>query len=126
MGQSTEDLLRSFELQAAEHAERARLLSRRLEQSSTVVESRGGEVRVAVDSTGGLSALQFGSTARDVPLDRLADLVLTTSRQAQARLADSLGELAAQLYGPGSSTATFISQTYAERFPAPDDDGDQR
>jgi hypothetical protein len=128
MNQSPEDLLRSFELRAAEHAERAQLLSRRLEQNSTMVESPDGLVRVTVDSTGGLSGLQFGRGARELPLDRLAELVLATSRQAQARLAASMGELVAELYGPGSETANFVTETYAQRFPAPDDDqgGDQR
>jgi DNA-binding protein YbaB len=128
MNQSPEDLLRSFELRAAEHAERAQLLSRRLEQNSVTVRSPDGEVRVTVDSTGGLAGLRFGRAAGDVPLDRLADLVLETSRRAQAELAASMGELVSELYGPGSDTATFVSRTYAERFPAPDEEetGDQR
>ena len=128
MSRSPEELLRSFEVQAMEHAERAQLLSRRLERNSTTVESPGGEVRVTVDSTGGLAGLQFSSAAREVPLDRLAELVLATSRQAQARLAASMGELVAQLYGAGSPTAAFVSRTYAERFPAPEtgEDGDRR
>jgi hypothetical protein len=127
MSQSPEDLLRSFELQAMEHAERAQLLSRRLEANSVTVESPGHEVRVTVDSTGGLSALDFGSAAEELPLDRLAELVLQTSRQAQARLAESIGELVSELYGQDSQTASFVARTYAERFPAPEpEDGDQR
>ncbi|BFU45848.1 YbaB/EbfC family nucleoid-associated protein [Krasilnikovia sp. MM14-A1004] len=122
MSQLPEDLLRSFELRAAEHAERAQLLSRRLEQNSVTAQSRGGEVQVTVDSTGGLSGLQFGSAARDLELDRLAELVLATSRQAQAKLAESMGELVSDLYGQGSPTATFVTQTYAQRFPVQDDD----
>jgi DNA-binding protein YbaB len=124
MSQSPEDLLRSFEEQAREHAERAQLLSRRLEQNSVTVESPDGEVRVTVDSTGGLADLRFGSPARQVSLDRLSELVLATSRQAQATLAESMGELVSQLYGPGSPTASFVAETYAERFPAPDQDED--
>ena len=129
MNESAEDLLRSFELRAAEQAERAQLLSRRLARNSTMVESPDGAVRVVVDSTGGLADLRFGRAAREVPLDRLAELVLTTSKRAQAELADSMGELVSQVYGPGSDTATFVSQAYAERFPAPapdDEDRDQR
>lgn len=62
MSQSPEDP--TFELQAAERAERARLLSRRIEQASTVAESPGGEVRVTIDSTGGLAG-RFPSVGDD-------------------------------------------------------------
>jgi len=130
LSQSPEDLLRSFELQAMEQAERAQLLSRRLEQNAVTVQSPGGEVRVTVDSTGGLAGLQFGAPAREMPLERLAEVVLATSRRAQATLADSMGELVSQVYGPGSATADFVAQTYAERFPTPapaaDEDGERR
>ena len=122
MSWAQEDLLRSFEVRAAEQAERAQLLSRQLERNSTTVESPDGAVRVTVDSTGGLADLQFSRAAEDLPLERLSALVLATSRQAQAQLAASMGELVSQLYGPGSDTATFVWQTYAERFPAPDPD----
>jgi DNA-binding protein YbaB len=128
MSQSPEDLLRSFELQATEHAERARELGERIEQISAAVQSAGGEVRVTVDSTGGLSSLTFGSPARGIALDQLAELVMQSSRQAQARLAASIGELVSQIYGPGSETANFVSRTYAERFPTPEanEDGKSR
>ena len=128
MSQAPEDLLRSFELRAREQAERAALLSRRLEQASVVVESANGEVRLSVDSTGGLSGLTFGSAAGRLPLDRLAELVLQTSRRAQVRLAESMGAVVAQVYGDDSDTATFVSRVYAERFPSPeqDEEGERR
>lgn len=122
MSQSPEDLLRSFELRAVEQAERAQELSRRIERSSTTVESPGGEVRLTVDSTGGLSALDFGGGAERLSLDRLAELVLQTSRAAQARLAASMGELVSEVYGPGSPTASFVAEAYAERFPTPEEE----
>ena len=124
MSQSPEDLLRSFELRATEQAERAHRLSERLQAKSITVESPGGEVRLTVDSTGGLSALDFGSAARGLALERLAEVVLQTSRRAQAKLAESMGELVSQVYGSGSPTATFVAQAYADRFPAPA--GDER
>ncbi|GGK73760.1 YbaB/EbfC family nucleoid-associated protein [Mangrovihabitans endophyticus] len=128
MSDSPEDLLRSFELQAREQAERAQLLSARLERHSATVESGDGAVRVTVDSTGGLAALRFGAAAQRLGYERLAELVLQTSQQAQARLAASMGEVVSDLYGDDSDTARFISQTYTERFPTvePDEGGERR
>ncbi|WP_211277719.1 YbaB/EbfC family nucleoid-associated protein [Couchioplanes caeruleus] len=111
---------------AAEQAERARSLSHRIEQASMTVESAGGEVRVTVDSTGGLAGLRFHASARNLPQDRLAELVLSTSRRAQAELAKSMDKVVAELYGAGSDTARFVTSAYADRFPSePDEDGDR-
>jgi DNA-binding protein YbaB len=126
MSRASEDMLRSFQVQAMEQAERAQQLSRRMQQTSVTVESPGGEVRVTVDSTGGLSGLDFGAAAERVRLDRLAELVLQTSRLAQGRLAGSMNELVDEVYGRGSDTASFVSQAYAERFPEPEPEPDDR
>jgi DNA-binding protein YbaB len=126
MTTTPDDWLRSFERQAQEHVERATELSRRLQESSVTVESPRGEVRLTVDSTGGLSSLDFGREARDLPLDELAALVLRTSRRAQARLAETVSEAATRLYGGGSETAAFLGSTYAERFPQIDDEDEER
>jgi hypothetical protein len=58
MADQPEDLLRSFELRVQEQTDRALELSQRMQQSMTMAESPGGEVRVAVDSTGGLAELR--------------------------------------------------------------------
>ncbi|GAA2464887.1 YbaB/EbfC family nucleoid-associated protein [Winogradskya humida] len=122
MNQVPDDLLHSFELKAMEQAERAQLLSRRIEQNVATVESPGGEVRLTVDSSGGLAGLNFGSAAERLPLERLGELVLRTSRQAQARLAESMNDLISDVYGRDSETARFVARTYAERFPESQDD----
>src|SRR5689334_9411234 len=101
----SDDLLRSFELRAEEQAAQARRLSARIEQSTATAESTGGEVTVTVDSTGGLAALRFGAAAERLPLDRLAALVLETSRRAQAEIAKQVGDLVSDTYGLGSPTA---------------------
>lgn len=117
-----EDWMRSFELRAQEHVDRAQELSRRLEQNSVTVTSPGEEVRLSVDSSGGLASLHFNPEAGGVPLDELAALVVQTSRQAQARLAESMSDVASQVFGRGSETASFISRAYADRFPQLDED----
>lgn len=120
-----DDWLRTFERQAQEQVERATELSRRLQQSTVTLSSAHGEVRLTVDSSGGLTALDFGRDAADLPLDELAALVLRTSRRAQARLAETVSEAAAQLYGNGSETAAFLGSTYNDRFPRSDEDEDE-
>ncbi|RZU48483.1 YbaB/EbfC DNA-binding family protein [Krasilnikovia cinnamomea] len=123
-----DDWIRTFELRAQEQAARAHELSRQLQERSVTVASADGEVRLTVDSAGGLAGLEFGRGASELSLEDLAALVLQTSRRAQARLAESMSEAVAQVFGQGSETASFVSQAYAERFPRPDDDadGDQR
>ncbi len=123
-----EDLLRAFEERVQQQAEHASQLSEQMKARSVTVESPGGEVRVTVDTTGGLSGLEFGSAAERLRLEGLAQLVLQTSRQAQAKLAESMSELVGQMYGPSSPTARFVSDAYAERFPTaePDEDGERR
>lgn len=114
-----DDWMRSFELRAQEHVDRAQELSRRLERNEVTATSPGEEVRLTVDSSGGLKSLEFGAQARQLPLDDLAAVVLQTSRQAQARLAESMTAVASEVFGSGSETASFVSRAYADRFPAP-------
>jgi hypothetical protein len=125
MSFAPDDLLRSFELRAAEQAARARRLSARMEQSAATVESPGGEVTLTVDSTGGLADLRFGAAAERLSLDRLAVLVLDTSRRAQAEIAKTMGDLVSEAYGADSATAAFVTGAYAERF-GPQPSGPER
>ncbi len=120
MVSAAEDMLRSFELRVQEQTRHAQELSARIRGAAVTVESPGGEVRVTVDSAGGLSGLQFGSAAQRVPLERLAELVLAASRQAQAKLSGVMGDLVAQVYGRDSQTAQFVAGAYAQRFATPD------
>lgn len=120
-----EDWIRSFELQAEEQVARSLELSRRLETHTVSASSPDGEVRLTVDSSGGLASITFGAEARGLPLDELASLVLTTSRQAQAQLAKAMAEVATEVMGAGSETASFVSNAYRERFPEPPDDREE-
>jgi hypothetical protein len=125
---ASDDWIRSFEIQAEEQIARSLELSRRLEANSVAVESPRGEVRLSVDSSGGLASLAFSRAARYLPLDELAELVLQTSRRAQADLARSMQTVAAEVYGAGSETASFVGRAYTEKFPEPieDDEREQR
>ena len=121
-----EDELRSFELRAEAQLQRTLQLSAELEAAEVSERSPNGEVTVRVNSAGGLADLRFHPQADQVSRDALALLVLTTSRRAQAKLARRVGEITASMYGAGSGTAAFVTETYASKYPQPDDDSEMR
>jgi DNA-binding protein YbaB len=126
MAPDLEEKLRSLEARAGDQRQRALRLSAELESAEVTVQSPDGAVTVRVNSAGGLTDPRFHPAAGRLSRDALAALVLTTSRQAQARLADRVGELVSGLYGPGPSTAAFVTDAYTSRYPAPDDETRER
>jgi DNA-binding protein YbaB len=121
-----EDELRSFERRAEEQVQRTLQLSAELEAAEVTVLSPNGEVTVRVNSAGGLADLQFHSKSDRLSRDELARVVLSTSRRAQAKLVERVGEITASMYGAGSGTAAFVSEAYTSRYPQPDDDSEMR
>ncbi|MEU4220753.1 YbaB/EbfC family nucleoid-associated protein [Actinoplanes sp. NPDC026623] len=116
-----DDMLRSFEMRVESQTRRALQLSAELEAAEVTVRSAGGELTVSVNSAGGLADLEFHPEADSLSREELAQLVLVTSRRAQAKLADRVGELVSSMYGSDSSTAAFVADAYASRYPAPVD-----
>ena len=123
MSMMPEERIADWERRVEQQARRTQELSESIEHSTSSAQSPGGEVVVTVDSTGGLTGLDLRREAGDLPLDELAALVVATSKKAQARMAEQVSGLVAQLYGAESGTAQFIRTAYAERFAA--DPGDQ-
>jgi hypothetical protein len=95
-------------------------LSERLQQVRAVAASRGGEVVVTVDHSGGLAELRLSERAMRLSPGTLGEIVVTTSRRAQATLAQQVADVVGRLYGADSATAAFIGRTYSEQFPEPD------
>jgi len=126
MALNPEDDLRSFELRAEAQVQRTLQLRAELEAAEVTVRSPGGEMTVRVNSAGGLADLRFHPESDGLSRDDLARLVLTTSRRAQAKLAERVGELTASMYGAGSDTAAFVSAAYASKYPPPDEDSETR
>ena len=100
-------------------------LSERLQQAAGSAESPGGEAVVTVDHSGGLAQLRLSERAMRLPAVELAEIILATSRQAQAVLARRVSELVGELYGAESETAAFVGGTYAAQFPEPVKDEDE-
>ncbi len=101
-------------------------LSERLQRARATAESPAGEVAVTVDNAGGLADLRLSEQATRLPSAELSELILATSRRAQARLAQQVADLTTSMYGTGSATASFINGAYAEQFPEPDDNDDEK
>lgn len=101
-------------------------LSERLQQARASAESRDGEVLVTVDHSGGLADLRLTERAMRLSADELIEIILTTSRRAQAQLAKDVSGLVSSLFGAGSETAAFIGGTYATQFPDQDDQDEER
>jgi DNA-binding protein YbaB len=85
-----------------------------------------GAVEVTIDSTGGLVDLHLTEAGLRLGAAALAAEILATARRAQAQLPEVMSQTMASVLGPGSDTARFVTETYAERFPAPPDDADER
>lgn len=126
MALDPEDVLRSLQARVDAQTQRALQLSAALEAAEITVRSIDGAVSVRVNSAGGLADLQIHPEADGLSRDELASLVLATSRRAQARLADRVGELVSSMYGADSSTAAFVTGAYTSRYPEPDDEPEAR
>jgi DNA-binding protein YbaB len=126
MSMLPEDRIADWEYRVEQQTRRTQQLSESIERSTSSAQSPNGELVVTVDSTGGLVDVQLRREAGELPLDRLAALIVATSRQAQARMAEQVSGLVEQLYGAGSGTAQFIRTAYTERFTPEPEDGERR
>jgi DNA-binding protein YbaB len=124
MSIDADEWLRDWEQRIDDHSRRVQQLSHDIQAATVTCESRGGEVVVTVDSSGGLADLRLTDRAARLSLEDLTNVIMGTSRRAQAQMAKRMHEMAAGVLGPDSETAGFISSVYAEKFPEqPEDDG---
>lgn len=88
---------------AAEARERIRNLA-------GTASSQDGAVTVTVNGGGALRGLSFGPAADQVPRSRLADLVMTTARRAQAQASQQILAIMAPLVGEDSDAMRFVEE----------------
>jgi hypothetical protein len=117
-----EDVLADWEHRAQQQTTLTMELSQRMQHTTASAKSRGAEVVATVDHSGGLADLRLSDRAMRLPATELAAIILHTSRQAQAAMAQQMGDMVRGLYGSDSDTASFIANTYAEQFPEPPDE----
>jgi broad specificity phosphatase PhoE len=121
MPQDPEDLLADWQWRVQRQTEATLDLSRRMEQVTATAESTDRDVTVTVDHAGGLTALTLTDGAMRLYPDELANLILTTTRRAQSRLAENMSDLVQSIYGWDSATTAFIADTYTKQFPGQTD-----
>jgi DNA-binding protein YbaB len=123
-----DDLLGDWEHRAEQQTALTVELSERLRQVKASATSDDGAVTVTVDHAGGLADLRLDSAAFRNSPDELASLIVSTSQRAQATVSERAAELARDIYGSDSPTATLIADAYAEQFPdqPPDGEDDNR
>ncbi|EME52949.1 YbaB/EbfC family nucleoid-associated protein [Amycolatopsis decaplanina] len=103
---------------ASAKADKYEEFARQAENLRLSASSRGGEVRVTVRSDGNLTDVEFSPRARTVPLPELSAMVLSTLRQAQAGIANQVGDvLAEQLGDQDPETRTLMVEELRSRFP---------
>ncbi|GAA4957279.1 YbaB/EbfC family nucleoid-associated protein [Actinoplanes utahensis] len=122
MPQDPDDLLIDWQQRVGQQTEASRELSHRMQQVNGSAESPDGDVVVTVDHAGGLSSLTLADEAMRLYPEELAELIMATNRRAQSRLSEEMGELVKGMFGSDSATTSFIAGTYAEQFPASEDD----
>lgn len=82
--------------------------------------SRDGSVRITVNSTGVPTDLVLAPTATELAAPLLAALIMTTMRQAQAKLPGLVAEAMRTGLGDGDQdTVTSVLDSYRQRFPEP-------
>ena len=100
----------------ADITHKAEAAKARLQQLSATQSSQDGAATVTVNASGALQKLAFGPKARELPLERLAAVVVATAQRAQAQAARQITEIMAPVVGDNSDAMQFLR----EQFPAPE------
>ncbi|WP_439657597.1 YbaB/EbfC family nucleoid-associated protein [Lentzea sp. HUAS TT2] len=98
-------------------AEKFRALDRDVGAVTVTETSRDGVVRVTVDASGVLRQLELSDRIREFSGQTLAAHVLATLRRAQARIADEMSSLTADLAADDPAAAAAMVAGYRRRFP---------
>ena len=83
--------------------QRTQVVKAQLAGLTASASSRDGAVTVTVDGAGALLDLRFGARAEDMPRSRLAELVLSLTREAAAEADRKVNEVVAPLTAAGRS-----------------------
>ena len=112
----------SFSKVVAETQERLARLARlqaTAEQVSVSATSPDGAVTVTVNTSGALTGLRINDRLSGQPGARIAEAVLATTRQAQARIAGTMSEVMRDIIGDDPEIADGVMALYRTKFPPP-------
>ncbi|HYQ65340.1 YbaB/EbfC family nucleoid-associated protein [Actinophytocola sp.] len=91
-------------------AARAAEARERIRHLAGTASSQDGAVTVTVNGGGALQGLSFGPAADHVPRVRLAELVMTTARRAQAQASQQIIAIMTPLVGENSDAMRFVEE----------------
>ncbi|NUT46634.1 MAG: YbaB/EbfC family nucleoid-associated protein [Saccharothrix sp.] len=114
----TEQEIARWAAQVGALAERFRALERDLGSVAVTETSHDGVVRVTVDASGVLRHLELSDRTREFSGRTLSAHVLATLRRAQARIADEVSRLAADVAAEDPAGAAAVVAGYRRQFPA--------
>ena len=103
-------------------AQRYQAMKTQAAKVSVSATSPDGVVTATVDSAGNVSDLRITDKIQGSSGEKIASLVLTTIRRAQAQLPEKLREVMAETIGEDQGTIDTIVGNYQARFPEPVED----
>lgn len=101
-------LVEDYEQRTAALLEQAEEAKSRIASLTGAATSADGAVTVSVSAGGALLSLSFGTKADDMPKDRLAALVMSTAKRAQAQAVGQITTIMAPLIGDNSEAMQFV------------------
>ncbi|HLU32671.1 MAG TPA: YbaB/EbfC family nucleoid-associated protein [Natronosporangium sp.] len=121
-----QEWLRSWTAQISQRAEAATALSDRVAALESTAEDLDGAVRVRVDGAGRLVGLELGERARDLSAAGLAEVIMGTVARAQHGLNARVAEAVAETVGADTETGRAVLNSFAHRYPDPDQSDERR
>ncbi|MCR3747519.1 YbaB/EbfC family nucleoid-associated protein [Lentzea californiensis] len=101
-------LIEDYEQRTAALLDQAEEAKSRIANLTGAATSTDGAVTVSVSAGGALLNLSFGTKADDMPKDRLAALVMSTAKRAQAQAVGQIATIMAPLIGDNSEAMQFV------------------
>jgi DNA-binding protein YbaB len=116
-------LVEDYEQRTAALLEKAEEAKSQIAGLTGSATSSDGAVTVSVSAGGALLSLSFGTKADEMPKDRLAALVLSTAKRAQAQAVGQIATIMAPVIGENSDAMQFV-QSQIPQIDVPDEDLD--
>jgi hypothetical protein len=123
---SAEEWLDSWASGVDANAARAVELTRRVSDLTGEARSRDGSITVAVGSAGQLERLDIQHHGQQLTGAQLSQEIMRLVRRAQAHLSAQVADQVRQTVGADTETGRAVIHSYAERFPEPPGDNDER
>ncbi|MDX8051304.1 YbaB/EbfC family nucleoid-associated protein [Lentzea sp. BCCO 10_0798] len=101
-------LIEDYEQRTAALLDQAEEAKSQIANLTGAATSTDGAVTVSVSAGGALLNLSFGTKADDMPKDRLAALVMSTAKRAQAQAVGQIATIMAPLIGDNSEAMQFV------------------